>query len=51
MDYKVKVTALYNCAIERAFKTPMLVDVAKVHTGYGLMPKITNSGARHCALA
>lgn len=42
MEYKVKVTALYNCALERAFKIPMLVDVAKVHTGYGLMPKITH---------
>lgn len=41
MNYEVKVTAIYHCSLERAFKTPMLVDVAKVHTGFGLMPKIT----------
>lgn len=40
----VKTTAIYNCTLERAFKTPMLSDVSKVHTGYGFMPKVT-----HCA--
>ena len=38
----VKVTTIYNCSLERAFKTPMLCDVAKVHTGYGVMPKVTH---------
>jgi hypothetical protein len=37
-----KVTTLFNCSLERAFKTPMLCDVSKVHTGYGLMPKVTH---------
>ena len=40
---KVKVSTIYNCSLERAFKTPMLCDVTKVHTGYGLMPKITHA--------
>lgn len=28
--------------MERAFKTPMLCDITKVHTGYGVMPKVTH---------
>lgn len=42
METKVKVTATFHCSLERAFKTPMLCDVAKVHTGYGIMPKVTH---------
>lgn len=42
MISSVKVSTIYNCSLERAFKTPMLCDVAKVHTGYGIMPKVTH---------
>jgi hypothetical protein len=42
MISKRKVTTIYNCSLERAFKTPMLCDVSKIHTGYGLMPKVTH---------
>lgn len=42
MISKTKVTAIFNCSLERGFKTPMLCDTAKVHTGYGLMPKVIN---------
>jgi Polyketide cyclase / dehydrase and lipid transport len=42
MTFKITVTTTYNCSLERAFKTPMLCDVAKVHTGYGLMPSVTH---------
>ena len=42
MKIEVKVSATYNCSLERAFKTPFLCDVSKVHTGYGLMPKVTH---------
>ena len=42
MKAQVKVTTIYECSLERAFKTPMLCDVAKVHTGYGMMPKVTH---------
>jgi hypothetical protein len=42
MISKVTVTTIYECALERAFKTPMLCDVSKIHTGYGLMPKVTH---------
>ncbi len=43
MILKVTVSTIFECPLERAFKTPMLCDVSKVHTGYGLMPKITHT--------
>ena len=42
MKSKIKVKTVYNCSLERAFKTPMLCDVAKIHTGFGVMPKVTH---------
>lgn len=42
MKVTVKVQDFYNCELERAFKTPMLSDITKVHTGYGIMPKVTH---------
>jgi len=42
MTTKITVKTIYHCSLERAFKTPMLCDVSKVHTGYGIMPKVTN---------
>ena len=42
MKTSTKVTTIYNCSLERAFKSPMLCDVSKVHTGYGIMPKVTH---------
>jgi hypothetical protein len=42
MQTKVSVTTIYNCSLERAFKTPMLCDLSKVHSGYGIMPKVTH---------
>jgi hypothetical protein len=44
MEFKIKVSTTYKCSLERAFKTPMLCDISKVHTGFGLMPKVT-----HCS--
>ena len=42
MQTSTKVTTIFNCSLERAFKTPILCDVSKVHTGYGIMPKVTH---------
>ncbi|TAE51947.1 MAG: hypothetical protein EAZ89_09340 [Bacteroidetes bacterium] len=42
MTTRVSVTTIYDCSLERAFKTPMLCDVSKVHTGFGVMPKVTH---------
>jgi hypothetical protein len=39
---KVKIDTVYNCTLERAFRTPMLCDVSRVHTGYGVMPRVTH---------
>ena len=43
MIIKVKVSTIYECSLERAFKTPMLCDLSKVHTGFGIMPKVTHT--------
>jgi hypothetical protein len=42
MHFKVTVSTVFECSLERAFKTPMLCDVSKVHTGYGIMPRVTH---------
>ncbi len=42
METKIKVTTIYKCSLERAFKTPLLCDVSKIHTGFGFMPKVTH---------
>jgi hypothetical protein len=43
MTCSVTVKTIYNCSLERAFKTPILCDVTKVHTGFGLMPRVTDT--------
>lgn len=40
---KVKTSIIYKCSLERAFKTPMLCDITKVHTGYGITPKVSHT--------
>jgi len=42
MKFSVSVSSYFNCTLERAFKTPLLCDVSKIHTGFGLMPKVTH---------
>lgn len=42
MTFQVTVTSIYNCSLERAFKTPLLCNVSKVHTGFLFMPKVTH---------
>lgn len=36
----VTIETIFACSLERAFKTPMLCDITKVHTGNLLMPKV-----------
>ena len=43
MDFKIHTKTIYNCTLERAFKAPILGDVRKVHTGFGLMPAVTKT--------
>ncbi len=40
MVFKTEITTIFDCSLERAFKTPMLCDVTKIHTGFGLMPAV-----------
>lgn len=43
MIFNVTVSTVYECSLERAFKTPLLCDVSKVHTGFGIMPRVTHT--------
>ncbi|MEY4203180.1 MAG: hypothetical protein RL013_883 [Bacteroidota bacterium] len=43
MQFRISISSVFDCSLERAFKSPMLCDVAKIHTGYGLMPRITHA--------
>ena len=40
MKFVVSIETIFKCSLESAFKTPILCDVTKVHTGYGLMPAV-----------
>lgn len=42
MKTKVNLITFYPCSLERAFKTPMLCDISKVHTGLLFMPRFTH---------
>ncbi len=42
MEFSVNVKTYYKSSLERAFKTPMLCDVTKVHTGFGIMPRVAH---------
>jgi len=39
---KVKIAAIHHRSLGRAFKRPILCDVSKVHTGCGMMTKVTH---------
>ena len=43
MTTRVSIQTIFECPLERAFKTPMLCDVSKVHTGFGVMPRVTHT--------
>ena len=42
MQFRIHLSTVFQCSLERAFRTPLLCDVSKVHTGYLLMPRITH---------
>lgn len=42
MQTTVTIEKIYHCPLEQAFKTPMLCDIAKVHTGFLISPRITH---------
>lgn len=43
MKTSVHVQTIYQCSLEQAFKTPMLSDLTRVHTGLLVMPKVTHT--------
>ena len=40
MKTSVAIRTTFDCSLERAVKCPILCDIAKVHTGFGVMPRI-----------
>lgn len=42
MQTTTEITTRFNTTLERAFKSPMLCDITKVHDGYGVTPKVTH---------
>lgn len=42
MQTTTKISATFDTTLERAFKSPMLCDITKVHTGYGITAKVTH---------
>lgn len=43
MKFKTSISTVFHCDLERAFKSPMLCDITKVHTGWSIfMPKVTH---------
>ncbi|MDX2278644.1 MAG: hypothetical protein NW218_03615 [Saprospiraceae bacterium] len=43
MIFKVSTSTLYHCSLPKAFQTPILGDITKVHTGYGIMPPVSHT--------
>ena len=42
MKSNTTVISTFHCSLERAFKTPILGDATKIHTGYGIFPAVTH---------
>jgi hypothetical protein len=42
MQTTTELTTIFNTTLERAFKTPMLCDITKIHTGHGVTPRVTH---------
>jgi len=42
MKSSTEIKTIFNTTLERAFKSPMLCDVTKVHTGYSVTPRVTH---------
>ena len=42
MKTTTEITTTLNTTLERAFKSPMLCDITKIHSGYGVTPKVTH---------
>ncbi len=43
MITRITVSTIYDCSLERAFKTAILCDLSKIHTGFGFIPKVSHT--------
>lgn len=43
MILNITISTIYECSLERAFKSLMLCALTKIHTGYGIIPKVTHT--------
>ncbi len=42
MTSAVEISTIFDGPLERVFKTPMLCDLSRIHTGYGVTPRVTH---------
>lgn len=42
MQTTTEISSIFHTTLERAFKSPMLCDITKVHTGYSVTPRATH---------
>lgn len=42
MQTSTEITAVFETTLERAFKSPMLCDITRIHTGHGITPRVTH---------
>lgn len=42
MQISTEISTIFETTLERAFKTPMLCDITRIHSGYGITPKVTH---------
>ena len=41
-----EITTIFDTDLERAFKSPMLCDVTRIHTGSFVTPKVTRGSPK-----
>jgi hypothetical protein len=42
MQTTTEITTEFNTTLKRAFKSPMLCDITKIHSGHGITPRVTH---------
>ncbi|HEX5624421.1 MAG TPA: hypothetical protein VFX48_00275, partial [Saprospiraceae bacterium] len=42
MQSTTEIKTIFHTSLERAFKSPMLCDITKIHTGHGITPRVTH---------
>jgi hypothetical protein len=42
MKTTTEISTVFDTTLERAFKSPMLCDITRIHTGHGITPKVTH---------